>query len=91
MPRLSNEHLYNEISLVKKDVEGLKAGQEKIQDDLTMIKKQLLNPDDGAIARINKNTKILLKILGLENDQKSAHEIINGIINNNEKNSNKIN
>ena len=56
MPRLSNEHLYNEISLVKKDVEGLKAGQEKIQDDLTMIKKQLLNPDDGAIARINKNT-----------------------------------
>ena len=56
MPRLSNEHLYNEISLVKKYVEGLKAGQEKIQDDLTMIKKQLLNPDDGAIARINKNT-----------------------------------
>ena len=43
------------------------------------------------LARINKNTKILLKILGLENDQKSAHEIINGIINNNEKNSNKIN
>ena len=56
MPRLSNEHLYNEISLVKKDVEGLKDGQQKIQDDLTMIKKQLLNPDDGAIARINRNT-----------------------------------
>ena len=61
MPRLSNEHLYNEISLVKKDVEGLKAGQEKIQDDLTMIKKQLLNPDDGAIARINKNTDFRIK------------------------------
>ena len=56
MPRPTNEHLYNEISLVKKDVNHLKDGQQKIQDDLTMIKKQLLNPDDGAIARINKNT-----------------------------------
>ena len=56
MPRLSNEHLYNEISLVKKDVNHLKDGQQKIQDDLTMIKKQLLNPDDGAIARVNRNT-----------------------------------
>tara|TARA_R110001592_G_scaffold329588_1_gene611435 strand:- start:640 stop:894 length:255 start_codon:yes stop_codon:yes gene_type:complete len=56
MPRLSNEHLYNEISLVKRDVEGLVDSQQKIQDDLTMIKKQLLNPDDGAIARINRNT-----------------------------------
>ena len=56
MPRLSNEHLYNEISLVKRDVEGLIDSQQKIQDDLTMIKKQLLNPDDGAIARINRNT-----------------------------------
>jgi hypothetical protein len=27
-----------------------------MQEDLSMIKKQLLGPDDGAIARINRNT-----------------------------------
>ena len=56
MARPTNEHLYSEIKLVKQDVEYLKNGQERMQEDLTMIKKQLLSPDDGAIARINKNT-----------------------------------
>ena len=56
MARPTNEHLYSEIKLVKQDVEYLKDGQERMQEDLTMIKKQLLSPDDGAIARINKNT-----------------------------------
>ena len=57
MARPTNEHLYSEIKLVKQDVEYLKNGQERMQEDLTMIKKQLLSPDDGAIARINKNTE----------------------------------
>jgi len=57
MARPTNEHLYSEIKLVKQDVEYLKDGQTKMQEDLTMIKKQLLGPDDGAIARINKNTE----------------------------------
>ena len=56
MARPTNEHLYSEIKLVKQDIEYLKDGQTKMQEDLTMIKKQLLSPDDGAIARINKNT-----------------------------------
>ncbi len=57
MARPTNEHLYSEIKLVKQDIEYLKDGQTKMQEDLTMIKKQLLSPDDGAIARINKNTE----------------------------------
>ena len=57
MARPTNEHLYSEIKLVKNDIEYLKEGQVKMQEDLTMIKKQLLSPDDGAIARINKNTE----------------------------------
>tara|TARA_R110001632_G_scaffold75709_2_gene172111 strand:- start:3390 stop:3644 length:255 start_codon:yes stop_codon:yes gene_type:complete len=56
MARLTNEHLSSEINLVKKDVAFLKDGQQKIQDDLTMIKKTLLGPDNGTIARVNKNT-----------------------------------
>ena len=57
MAKPTNEHLYSEIKLVKQDIEYLKDGQTRMQEDLTMIKKQLLSPDDGAIARINKNTE----------------------------------
>ena len=56
MARLTNEHLHSEIKLVKNDVEYLRDGQRKMQDDITMIKKVLLNPDNGAIARVNRNT-----------------------------------
>ena len=56
MARLTNEQIHSEIKLVKNDMAHLKDGQSQIQEDLTMIKKQLLGPDDGAIARINKNT-----------------------------------
>ena len=56
MARLTNEHLHTEIKLVKQDVTYIKDTQAKMQDDLTMIKKVLLDPDNGAIARVNRNT-----------------------------------
>ena len=57
MARLTNEHLHSEIKLVKQEVEYIKDNQERMQSDLTMIKKTLLGPDDGTIARVNKNTE----------------------------------
>lgn len=57
MPRPTNEHLYSEIKLLKNDVVHLRDGQAKIQEDLTMIKKTLLNPDNGTISRVNRNTQ----------------------------------
>ena len=56
MARLTDEHLHSEIKLVKQEVEYIKDNQEKMQADLTMIKKTLLGPDDGTISRVNKNT-----------------------------------
>ena len=56
MPRLTNEHLHSEIKLVKNDVTHLRDGQQKMQEDLSMIKKTLLGPDNGTIARVNRNT-----------------------------------
>tara|TARA_R100000152_G_C6718117_1_gene144547 strand:+ start:133 stop:387 length:255 start_codon:yes stop_codon:yes gene_type:complete len=56
MARLTNQDLHSEIKLVKQDAEHIKTNQEKMQEDLSMIKRQLLGPDDGAIARINRNT-----------------------------------
>jgi|TARA_R110000824_G_scaffold154248_1_gene326258 hypothetical protein len=57
MARLTNEQVYSEIKLVKNDMDYLKEGQAKLQEDITMIKKVLLNPDNGTVARVNKNTQ----------------------------------
>jgi hypothetical protein len=57
MGRLTNENLHSEIKLVKKDMVYLKDGQAKMQEDITMIKKVLLNPDNGTVSRVNKNTE----------------------------------
>ena len=56
MPRLTNADLYNDIQLLKQDIEYMKDGQAKMQSDLTMIKKTLLDPDSGTISRVNQNT-----------------------------------
>ena len=56
MSRLTNEHLHSEIKLVKQDIEYVKDNQARMQEDLTMIKKKLLGPDSGTIARVNRNT-----------------------------------
>ena len=57
MGRLTNADLHNEIQLLKHDLEHLKSGQSKTQNDISMIKRTLLDPDSGAIARVNRNTE----------------------------------
>ncbi len=64
MARLTNADLYNDIQLLKQDIEYMKDGQTKMQNDLTMIKKTLLDPDSGAIARVNRNTDFRKKASG---------------------------
>ena len=56
MARLTNSDLHNEIKLVKKDMAFLREGQAKMQSDITMIKKVLLDPDNGTISKVNRNT-----------------------------------
>ena len=56
MKRLTNQDIHSEINLVKQDVVHIKDTQAKMQSDITMIKERLLNPDNGAIARVNRNT-----------------------------------
>ena len=61
MARLTNSDLHNEIKLVKKDMTFLKEGQTKMQADITMIKKVLLDPDNGTISKVNRNTDFRTK------------------------------
>ena len=48
--KLRGNETFDELLQIEKD------NQERMQADLTMIKKTLLGPDDGTIARVNKNT-----------------------------------
>jgi hypothetical protein len=57
MTKPTNEQLHSDIKLVKQDVEYMRSNQAKMQEDLSMIKKTLLGPDNGTIARVNKNTE----------------------------------
>lgn len=54
--RLTNVEVHSEIKLVQRDMEHLKQGQLKMQSDISMIKKTLLDPDHGTISKVNRNT-----------------------------------
>jgi hypothetical protein len=56
MARLTNQDLHSEIKLVKQELCHVTKNQTKMQEDITMIKKTILNPDSGTIARVNRNT-----------------------------------
>ena len=57
MARLTNADLHKDIQLLKQDIDHMKGAQLKMANDISMIKRTLLDPDKGAIARVNRNTE----------------------------------
>jgi len=57
MARPTTSEIHNELQLIKKDVEVMRDTQVHMQTDISEIKRVLLDPDNGAIARVNKNTE----------------------------------
>jgi hypothetical protein len=52
------QHMPNgELKIIQEKVEGIEAIQEKLSDDVSQIKKLLLDPETGVIVRVNKNTQ----------------------------------
>lgn len=55
-----------EIALMKQRMEQVDEKLDKLDEKLDVLTKQLLNPDDGVTARVNKNTsarKLLSKAM----------------------------
>lgn len=46
-----------EIKVIQEKIESIESSQDDIREDLRMIKKQLLDPEDGVVVRVNKNTE----------------------------------
>ena len=45
------------IALLQKSVEDLKINQDTLKDSIRDLKKQLLDPDDGVVVRVNRNSE----------------------------------
>ena len=45
-----------EFALLKKSVEDLSSGQESLRSSIRNLKQQLLDPDDGVVVRVNRNS-----------------------------------
>lgn len=50
-----------EIKSIQDKIEGIESAQEDMREDLRLIKKQLLDPEDGIVVRVNKNTEFRRK------------------------------
>ena len=45
-----------EFALLKKSVEDLSGGQEALKSSIRELKQQLLDPDNGVVVRVNRNS-----------------------------------
>ena len=50
-----------ELKRVQDGVEELKKSFSQLKDDVSDLKKKLLDPDDGVIVKVNENTKFRLR------------------------------
>jgi hypothetical protein len=52
------KHMPNgELKIIQEKVEAAEESHEKLHDDISQIKKLLLDPETGVIVRVNKNTQ----------------------------------
>ena len=46
-----------ELTLLKKSVEDLQGDHKELRDSIRDLKKQLLDPDNGVVVRVNRNSE----------------------------------
>ena len=51
-----------ELTLLAKSIEDLQIGQKELKDDIRDLKKQLLDPDDGVVVRVNNSNPVLMTL-----------------------------
>lgn len=57
-----------EIKHLQNSIEDLKRDQKSLKDDISDIKKKLLDPETGVIVRVNENTKFRMQEEGRYED-----------------------
>lgn len=63
------KHMPNgEMAILVNHIEIIMDRQEKMYSDLSELKKTLLNPDDGVVVRVNRNTEFRMEQQDKERD-----------------------
>lgn len=55
-----------ELKVIQSSIEDLKRSQSHIKEDVSEVKKRLLDPENGIIVRLNQNTKYIEEKQDLE-------------------------
>ena len=53
-----------ELTSIKLQLKSISEDQHEIKDDVSMIKKKLLNPEGGVVVRVNKNKEDIEELTG---------------------------
>ena len=61
LSRLKSNMPNGELKHLQDGIEGLRQDQKALKDDISDIKKKLLDPDDGVIVKVNENTKFRIQ------------------------------
>ena len=69
-----------ELTLLKKSVEDLQDGQKEIRDGMREVKKQLLDPDNGVVVRVNRNSEFRREREGSQEKLSTLFEQVNQMI-----------
>lgn len=62
-----------ELKVIQERIENIESTQDDMKEDVRTIRKQLLDPEDGIIVRVNKNTEFRKK---KEESEKDYSKII---------------
>jgi hypothetical protein len=61
LSRLKSNMPNGDLKHLQDGIEGLRLDQKSLRDDISDIKKKLLDPDDGVIVKVNENTKFRIQ------------------------------
>ena len=61
LSRLKSNMPNGELKHLQDGIEGLRLDQKSLKNDISDIKKKLLDPDDGVIVKVNENTKFRIQ------------------------------
>lgn len=59
--KLKSDMPNGELTRMRDGIEDLKRDQKSLKEDISDLKKKLLDPDDGVIVKVNENTKFRIQ------------------------------
>jgi len=61
LQRMGNKIPSGELKILENSIDEMRESQKSMKEDLSELKKKLLDPNDGVIVRVNENTKFRIQ------------------------------